>query len=88
VPNNNYGPSGYTVHDLIFWTGFIVGDIAVYFALEPMEWHNALRALAGAPVGLALGWLSDKVYTAATAGPRDGRPGGPNFPDSSSERRS
>lgn len=73
--SEDYGPSGYTVKDLVYYMGFFAGIIVTYTVLGMYtDWHHLLRALLGLPVGFALAIGCERLYRKATQpGPTDDR---------------
>jgi hypothetical protein len=74
--DDDKGPSGYTVKDLVYWSGLMGGVVVTYGILHALdiELHPLVRALLAIGVGVALGWTSERIYTRAQrpaqAGPR------------------
>ncbi len=67
-------PPGYTVKDLLYYTGLFAGIIAVYLALAPFGVHPIIRLVGGLIVGVGAGWLLEKAYLSAKAGGEDREP--------------
>jgi hypothetical protein len=80
--SKGFGP-GYTVKDLVYWTGLIGGISVTYLALKDTEMHRFLKLLISLGVGVAAGVVAEYAYRVLTA-PRpprdDGPPSGPGGP--------
>jgi hypothetical protein len=68
------GPAGYTVKDLVFWSGFMGGAIAAYGIMHALELdvHVLLRALVSMGAGVAVGWTCERIYTQFKRAPKSG----------------
>ena len=56
------GP-GYTVRDLVYWSGLIAGAVAGYGILAPVgDLHPLVRLLGMLACGVACGFLCETVY--------------------------
>ena len=54
----------YTVKDLVYYAGLFAGIIVTFKALEPFAIHSIIRLIAGLVVGVGLGWIAERVYSA------------------------
>jgi hypothetical protein len=59
--NRGSGP-GYTVADLVWYSGLIAGMVGTYFALMPLGVQKWVSLVAGLVVGIGLGWLGETIY--------------------------
>jgi hypothetical protein len=55
--------SGYTVSDLVYYTGLFVGIIVVFGVGRPYGFHPLLILLVGVLVGAGLGFGLERLYT-------------------------
>jgi hypothetical protein len=64
------GP-GYTVQDLVFYSGFIGGIIVTYLGLQALEldWPQIVYLILGLVVGAGLGWLALFLFERIRRGP-------------------
>jgi uncharacterized membrane protein len=61
------GP-GYTVRDLMWWTGFIAGTVIVTLSLRPMEvLPQFWCTIVGMAVGVGVGYLLETAYVRSRA---------------------
>ena len=64
------GP-GYTVEDLVFYTGLFGGIILVFVGLAPFGVHTIVRLIGGLVVGLGVGWAFTKAYNSMKSNRND-----------------
>jgi hypothetical protein len=74
MSTQNRGP-GYTVADLVWYSGLIAGVVGTYFALAPVDVQKWVKLVAGLVVGIGLGWLGETIYRQSQ---RRRPPGGPD----------
>ncbi len=55
------GP-GYTVNDLVYWTGMIAGIVAVFAIGKPYGVDRIILLIGGVVAGAGLGFVLEKVY--------------------------
>jgi len=69
------GPSGYTVKDLVYWSGLIGGVVATYGLLHALDvdMYPLIRAVLCLVAGVAVGWICERIYTRARRPPTGGR---------------
>jgi hypothetical protein len=74
------GP-GYTVADLVYWSGFIGGALIGYAVLfHAFEVHRLVQLLGMLACGVACGFLCETLYRRLRKGPRNGDDSGPRPP--------
>jgi hypothetical protein len=68
------GP-GYTIADLVFYSGLFAGIIVTYLSLNAaeVELHQIVKLLIGLAIGCGVGWVCLKIYEASRKPPPDGR---------------
>jgi hypothetical protein len=57
----NGGP-GYTMNDLVYYSGLFFGIIAVYAIARPYGFHSLIVLVVGICVGAGLGYTLERVY--------------------------
>jgi hypothetical protein len=55
------GP-GYTVNDLVWWSGLITGVVVCYFRLTPLGVPRLVSLVVGGAAGIGLGWGLETLY--------------------------
>ena len=55
------GP-GYTVKDLVYYTGMFSGIILVFAAAKPYGIQPIFCFIGGLIVGAGLGWMAEQIY--------------------------
>jgi hypothetical protein len=79
MSDDDKGPSGYTVKDLVYWSGFIGGAIVTYGILHAVdvEMYPLIRAVLCLGAGVAVGWTCERICARVrrppTAGPHSDR---------------
>jgi hypothetical protein len=66
------GP-GYTVEDLVYWSGFIGGVVITYgilFHVVVLELHPIVRLLGMLVVGVSTGFVCERIYRLMKPGKR------------------
>jgi hypothetical protein len=67
------GGSGYTVNDLVYYSGLFLGIIAVFSVGRPYGYHPILLLVVGMCAGVGLGYVMERFYRNLKRG---GGPGG------------
>ncbi len=73
------GP-GYTVRDLVYWSGFIGGVLLAYLVFfHAVETYQLVRVIGMLVCGVASGFLCELTYRKVTRNPpKDGQDGPPS----------
>jgi hypothetical protein len=64
--------SGYTINDLVYYSGLFFGIIVVFSIGRPYGFHPILNLVVGIVVGALLGYVLERLYRTAK---RDGDSG-------------
>ena len=54
--------SGYTVNDLVYYSGMFLGIIVVFGVCRPYGIHPIISLVIGIVVGAGLGYTMERVY--------------------------
>ncbi|PQO32747.1 hypothetical protein DTL21_21410 [Bremerella cremea] len=65
------GP-GYTIDDLIYYTGLFGGIIVTYLLLENLPIHHIIRLIIALVVGVGTGWCATYFFTRKENSGEDG----------------
>jgi hypothetical protein len=54
--------SGYTINDLVYYSGLFLGIIVVFSIGRPYGLHPIITLIVGIVVGAGLGYVAERLY--------------------------